>query len=91
MTSEPVYLVCEELDDKTRFIVQRLKRHHEIVEVIPADRLWKLDNLSGVYILIQDPDEMPQELLEEVVMRVNATYDPARTLVSMVSAQYGVS
>ena len=87
--TEPVYLVCEELDDNTKFVVQRLKRHHEIVDIITADKLWKLDNLSGVYILIKDPDEMPHDLLEEVVFRVNQTYDPARTLVGMVSAQYG--
>ena len=89
--TEPVYLVCEELDDTTKFVVQRLKRHHKVVEVITADKLWKLDNLSGVYIQILDPDTMPDELLEEVVARVNQTYDASRTLVAMVSARYGIS
>ena len=89
--TEPVYLVCEELDDTTKFVVQRLKRHHEVVEVITADKLWRLDNLSGVYIQILDPDTMPDELLEEVVARVNQTYDASRTLVAMVSARYGIS
>jgi len=91
MSSEPVYLVCEELDDNTKFVVQRLKRHHDVVEVVTCDKLWRLDNLSGVYILIKDPDTFSEDLLEEVVARVNATYDPARTLVGMISAEYGVS
>ena len=91
MTSEPVYLVCEELDDTTKFVVQRLKRHHDVVEVVTCDKLWRLDTLSGVYILIKDPDEMSEELLEEVVARVNQTYDASRTLVAMVSARYGIS
>jgi hypothetical protein len=89
--TETVYLVCETEDETTRFIIQRLKRFHQSVEVVPCDKLWKLDNLRGVYILIKDPDEMEPELLDEVVDRVNATYDPARTLVAMISAQYGVA
>ena len=89
--TEPVYLVCEELDETTKFVVQRLKRHREVVEVITADKLWRLDNLSGVYIQILDPDTMPDELLEEVVARVNQTYDASRTLVAMISARYGIS
>ena len=86
---ELVYVFCEEYNDKAKFIVQRLKRFHDEIEVVTASTLWKFDTVSGAYILLVDPDEMPQELLEEVVLRVNQTYDPARTLVGMVSAQYG--
>ena len=89
--TETVYFVCQEEDEKTRFIVQRLKRFHESVEVVTCDRLWKLDNLLGVYILILDPDEMEPGLLDEVVERVNSTYDPARSLVAMITGEYGVA
>jgi hypothetical protein len=89
--SESVYFVCQEEDEKTKFVIQRLKRFHESVSVVTCDKLWKLDTLSGVYIIIQDPDEMEPELLDEVVSRVNNTYDPARSLVSMITAEYGVA
>jgi repressor of nif and glnA expression len=88
---EKVYVVCREHDEKTKFIVQRLKRFHSNIEIVTAKTLWKLDTLSGVYISIIDPDEMEPELLDEVVSRVNNTYDPARSLVSMITAEYGVA
>jgi hypothetical protein len=89
--TEPVYLVCDEYDDKTKFVVQRLGRFHDNIEVIDGRTLWKLDGLSGVYVIVIDPDEMEQDLLDEVVLRINQTYDAARTMISMMTVKYGVS
>lgn len=91
MSSEPMYLIVDEYTDKAKFVVQRLKKFYENVEVITVDKLWKLDVLSGVYVQMLDPDEWEPELLEEVVNRVNNTYDEARSIVGMISVQYGVS
>jgi hypothetical protein len=88
---EPMYLVVQEQSDKVRFVVQRLKKFYESIEVVTCDKLWKLDTIEGAYINILDPDEMEPDLLEEVVARVNATYDESRTIVGMISVQYGVS
>jgi hypothetical protein len=88
--TEPVYLVCDEYDDKAKFVVQRLGRFHDNIEVIDGRTLWKLDGLQGVYVVVLDPDEMEPDLLDEVVNRINMTYDASRTMVSMMSVQYGV-
>jgi hypothetical protein len=88
--TEPVYLVCDEYDDKTKFVVQRLGRFHDNIEVIDGRTLWKLDGLQGVYVVVLDPDEMEPDLLDEVVNRINMTYDASRTMVSMMSVQYNV-
>jgi hypothetical protein len=89
--NEPMYLIVDEYTDKARFVVQRLKKFYENVEVITADKLWKLDVLNGAYVQMLDPDEWEPELLEEVVNRVNETYDEARSIVGMISVKYGVS
>jgi hypothetical protein len=88
--TEPVYLICDEYNDKTKFVVQRLGRFHDNIEVIDGRTLWKLDGLQGVYVVVLDPDEMEPDLLDEVVNRINMTYDASRTMVSMMSVQYGV-
>lgn len=83
-----VWLVTEEMNEKAVFFKQRLSRYHDDIELIPGNQLFKLLGVSGGMIYILDPDTMDQELLDEVVDRVNMTYQEGSSIVCMATSNY---
>jgi hypothetical protein len=76
------------MNEKAVFFKQRLSRYHDDIELVPGNKLFKLMGVGGVMIYVLDPDEMDQNLLDEVVDRINMTYQEGSSIVCMATSNY---